>query len=93
MYDTLYGWLNGELYKLNPKVRKLHLDPLKRYPIVKNGRVLAKHLHEITEPIYFSHTDTEKSRNAYRPALDSHGLVPGRVWRNMKKEFITIKSK
>ncbi len=91
VYDTLYGWLNGELYKLSPAFQKLTMNKHGSYKIIGNGRINAKKLHQITEPIYFKHIDHENNRNAYRPALDKNGLVPGRIWRNMKEDLIKIK--
>ena len=89
--NALYGWSNGELYRLTPRVNKLKKSKSGSYRINKRLKSIKK-LTEITVYIDFVHFDDERSMNAFRPALkkpeEGHGLKTGIPWKEMNAEQI-----
>ena len=88
---SLYGWANGELYRLTPTILKLKKSSSGDYKLV--GQYWStKRLTGITVAIDFVHFDGEKSMNAFRPALkrpeEGHGLKTGIPWKDMNSDHM-----
>ncbi len=93
--DRLYGWMNGELYRLPSKntksLKKMGMQTRKRKGL---GYVFGKthysmqELSDMTVPIEYVHKDSEKNWNAYRPALSrtGFGIEPGVPWKDMDEK-------